>query len=154
LADPTTRALVIDPRGADAEFVRRALRPEFGICLAGDYESVDRALHAQDFAVALVVADHDAVAARRVIAEVARRAPSASRVAIAAPSDPDVFGLEAAGAEHVVLRPVLEAALRLAVRSARRAFDLRRAVDALRPDMGALASDLARGATGRLGLGE
>jgi hypothetical protein len=147
-------ALVIDPRGADAELVRRALRPEFGIRLADGQDSLDRALEAHDFAVAIVVSDHDAAEARRVIAEVARRKPAASRVAIAAPSDPDVFGLEAAGAEHVVLRPVLEAALRLAVRSAWQAFDLRRAVAALSPDMGALASDLATRAVGRLGAGE
>ncbi len=150
MPDPAPDALVIDPRGRDVAFVRRALRPEFVVRVAGSGDDAVAALERQVVPVAVEVSDHDAEQARRLIAEIGRRRPGASRVAIAAPRDPDVFGLEAAGAEHVVLRPLLEAALRLAVRSARRAFDLRRAVEGLRPDLGAIAPDLGAG----LRLGE
>lgn len=136
-------ALVIDPRGSDAAFVARALRPEFDIRLAADPEAAEAALRAPETGLAVVVADHDMASARRYLAAIARNRPHAARIAVAPPSDPDIFGLEAAGAEHVLLRPLFETALRLAARSARRFFETRLALAESRIDLARAAAGLA-----------
>ena len=130
------RALVVDPRGADAAVVSRALGPEFAIRLAPDAGPAQ----IEPFALALVVADHDSASARAILAELARRRPEAARIAVAPAADADIFGLEAAGAEHVVTRPLLETALRLAARSAHRLHEARRTLEALRADLARAAA--------------
>mgnify|MGYP006274800743 FL=1 len=145
IAPRPPRALVLDPRGRDAGFLARVLSREFEVRSAPAPESAPEAMADDGLAVAFVVADHDPGAARALLAAVARAQPDAARAAVAPPSDPAIFGLSAAGAEHILLRPMLETALRLVARTARETFALRRAVAALEEGVAGAAARAVEG---------
>ena len=147
-ADPRRpSALLLDPTGSDLRFLSRVLSPEFDIRPARSPAEADAAARETGFAVAFVMAEDDLAAAREALAAVARMRPRAARVAVAAPAcDQEVFGLTAAGAEHVVDRLLLETALRLAARAARETFALRAALEDAEEGLARLAGDAAIGA--------
>jgi hypothetical protein len=136
---------VLDPRGQDCGFLARVLGAEFEVRAAPSPEAAPEALSDDGLAVAFVVADHDPGAARALLAALARARPDASRAAVAPPSDPAIFGLSAAGAEHILLRPMLETALRLVARTARETFALRRAVATLEAGVAGAAARAVEG---------
>lgn len=119
--------LVFDPSGTVAPRLAVALGRPFAMLPAATDEAACATLAEADIALAFV-AGRDATA-RQMLAEIARRCPSAVRIALADAEDPEIFALEAAGAELCLPEAAPDTALRLTARHARSLFRLRKAHD-------------------------
>lgn len=119
--------LAVDRLGDFAEGACAALAREVDLVIARAADEALAALGAHPAQIVFVRAEENDAAARDLLAEIARRAPNAIRIAVAPPTERDFFALEAAGAEQIIPNPAHGAMLRLAARQAARTLDLRRA---------------------------
>lgn len=134
--------LVFDPAGAVAPRLATALGRPFAILPAATVEDACTTLGTADVALAFV-AGRDATA-RHLLAEIARRCPGAVRIALADAEDPEIFALEAAGAELCLPETAPDTALRLTARHARSLYRLRRAHDTGLDRLGTRAAPAVR----------